>query len=792
MFRKLILMVLFAGFVTCLFSQEYVQEIRGIVKDAHTGITLPGATIILTSLTELKGTTSDGDGRFILSQVPVGRHSIKVSFIGYKPFSMQNFAVTTGRETFLEIKLEESVQMLDEVVFKYQVNKDLPLNEMAMVSARMFTIEETDRYAGSLGDPARMAANFAGVNSLNDQSNDIVIRGNSPFGLLWTLEGVDIPNPNHFGAQGATGGPISMLNNNTLNNSDFLTGAFPAQYGNALSGVFDLGMRQGNTTKYEFMGQFAFNGFEAGVEGPISRKNHTSFMANYRYSTLGVLDKIVGLEKMALIAVPYYQDLNFNATLYRGKAGRVSVFGLMGFNHMSIDEDTADPSTWNHELYGQQARMGAVNGTSGIRHWKNFGERFTLESTLAATSITNTFSTDTVSHQSQHLTPQRRGLRDEKTLFLSSKAVFKQSARNIFQAGFSLQPMQYRFTDSLYQTSASGFSTLYDMKGKYLLSKNYIQWLHNFTDELSVSSGFHLMYFSGSDKISPEPRMGLRWMFIPGQSLNFAAGLHGQLAPRIFYVYEFPDINGNVQRVNKNLDFTRSLHLVAGYDRKITTDSRLKAELYYQKHFNVPVSADIPGWSMLNFGAEWIDFITPTNPLVSKGTGENLGVEMTLEKFFSRSYYYLLTASVFDSKYTGYDGIKRNTAFNGNYIFNALAGKEFNIKDRNVLSVDAKVVWAGGKPYLPFSAEYIDEQMYRRKDDWDNAYNDRMKDFFRINLRVAYKINLLHTTHELAVDLYNITNRKNIFMNLFDSVTGETNTMYQFSFMPVALYRVTF
>jgi hypothetical protein len=181
------------------------------------------------------------------------------------------------------------VYTLDDVTVRPDIRKDQAINEMAVVSARSFTIDETERYAGSLGDPSRMAANFAGVTSVSDQRNDIVIRGNSPLGLLWRLEGLEIPNPNHFGSIGTTGGPISMLNINHLTNSDFYTGAFPAEYGNALAGAFDIRMRNGNNQKHEFMGQMGFNGFELGAEGPFSSNSQASYMANFRYSTLEVL-----------------------------------------------------------------------------------------------------------------------------------------------------------------------------------------------------------------------------------------------------------------------------------------------------------------------------------------------------------------------------------------------------------------------------------------------------------------------------------------------------------------------
>jgi hypothetical protein len=762
-------------------AQTYVQEIRGVVSDAYTGISLPGATVILKSGESSRGVSTDAEGRFRFENIAVGRHSIAISYVGYKPHEISNFSLGTGKEVFFNAKLEESVTQLETYEVKYKVNKQAPINEMAMVSSRMFTIEETERYAGSVGDPARMASNFAGVNSLNDQSNTIVIRGNTPFGMLWMLEGIDIPNPTHFGPMGGTGGAISMLNNNTLNNSDFLTGAFPAQYNNALSGVFDLGLRQGNTNKYEFLGQMAFNGFEAGVEGPVSRKHNASFLANYRYSTMSVLEKFVGLEKVGLDVVPHYRDFSGKAVVYRGKSGIISIFGVGGANHIGLNEDGSNPDIWLHKIVGQEMHLKASSGVAGISHVMNPTSKSRLETILAYTFSTYQFWSDTLTRSNPEPAPQQRHSDSEKSMALSIRHTYKMNPKNIFSSGVYAQPMRFSFVDSVFNTSLAAFRTINNLKGNYTIGKAFFQWKHNFSDGTSLVSGASFMYFSASDKPSLEPRLAFRWGFRPRQSLSFAAGLHSHLAPRLFYVYE-----------HGKLEFTRSLHLVAGYDWMIATETRLKLESYYQHHFNVPVTKDIPGWSLLNYGSDWIDFIVPIENLTNKGTGENYGIELTLEKFLSKGYYYLVTASLYQARYTGYYGIERSSVFNGNFILNALAGKEFTLKKKNVFSLDAKVVWAGSNRYLPFSSQQISEYHHIRIDDWDNAYNQRMKDFFRINLRLGYRINLFKAAHEIALDLYNLTNHKNIFLEYFDPITGETQTYYQFSFLPIVLYRIQF
>jgi hypothetical protein len=467
--------------------------------------------------------------------------------------------------------------------------------------------------------------------------------------------------------------------------------------------------------------------------------------------------------------------------VYRGKSGIVSVFGVGGTNHIGLDEDGSNPDKWLHKIVGQEMQLKASSGVAGISHVVNPNPKTRLETILAYTFSTYQFWSDTLTQINPEPAPQQRHSDSEKSIALSIRHTYKLSAKNIFSSGMYAQPMRFIFVDSVYNTSLNAFRTINNLKGNYTLGKAFFQWKHNFSDYTSLVSGANFMYFSAAIKPSLEPRLAFRWGFRPGQALSFAAGLHSHLAPRLFYVLE-----------EDKLEFTRSLHLVAGYDWMIASETRLKLESYYQHHFNVPVTEDIPGWSLLNYGSDWIDFILPIENLTNKGTGENFGLELTLERFLSKGFYYLATASLYQARYKGYDGLERNSVFNGNFIFNALAGKEFTLKKRNVFSLDAKVVWAGSNRYLPFSSQQIADYHHLRIDDWHNAYKKRMKDFFRVNLRLGYRINLFRVSHEIALDIYNLTNHKNIFLEHFDPITGETQTYYQFSFLPIVLYRVQF
>lgn len=267
-----LMLVLMLGFNIRSIAQSPTQTIRGTVIDKQSQTQIPGANVILLGSDPVKGSASDAGGRFKISDVKVGRYDLKITYMGYKEIVMPNVEVTAGKEVVLEIGMEENISSLEEVVVSGS-KKNETQNEMVTVSGRSFSMEEVNRYAGGRSDPSRLAANFAGVSSPDDSRNDIVIRGNSPTGVLWRIEGLNIPNPNHFSTVGTTGGPVSAINTNVIKNSDFFTSAFPAEYGNANAGVFDLGFRSGNSEKFEHTIQIgALTGVEAMTEGPINKK----------------------------------------------------------------------------------------------------------------------------------------------------------------------------------------------------------------------------------------------------------------------------------------------------------------------------------------------------------------------------------------------------------------------------------------------------------------------------------------------------------------------------------------
>ncbi len=286
--KTIISVTLLFFFAHLVLAQGITQTVRGTVMDKVSQSPLIGVNVIVVGVSPVIGTTTDIDGNFKLPAVPVGTHDLKVTYMGYKEQVIPAIVVNSGKEAVLNIAIEEDFQQLNEVVVK-ATEKNETINEMSVVSTRSFSVEETQRFAAAVNDPARMATSYAGVVGTDDGNNGISIRGNTPNGLLWRMEGVDIPNPNHFANAASSGGGISILSAQLLSNSDFSTGAFAPEYGNALSGVFDLKLRKGNNEQWEHTVQAGILGLDLATEGPFSRKYKGSYLVNYRYSTLSIL-----------------------------------------------------------------------------------------------------------------------------------------------------------------------------------------------------------------------------------------------------------------------------------------------------------------------------------------------------------------------------------------------------------------------------------------------------------------------------------------------------------------------
>ncbi|UTW64119.1 TonB-dependent receptor [bacterium SCSIO 12741] len=777
-------LILFTGFA---HSQEKLSVIKGVVMDKSSQFTIPGANVVLVSVEPKKGVSTDAEGRFRIEGVAPGRHQIQVSFLGYETQTMSNLLVVGAKELEIQVELVESFTQLKEVVVSSEGEKTEAINEMAMVSARQFSVEEAARYSGALQDPARMATNFAGVSGANDSRNDIIIRGNSPSGVLWRMEGIDIPSPNHFATLGTTGGPVGMLNLNNLANSDFLTGAWSSDYGNALSGVFDLRLREGNRDKYEFLAQVGFNGFEVGAEGPFSKKKKGSFLANYRYSTLGVFQAL-GINLGTGAAIPQYQDLTFKMNFPTEKAGTFSVFGVGGTSFIEFKAEDSDSLDLFSDAY-TNTRYSSTTAIVGASHKYFFNPKLMSKLTVAASYTQTLADIDSISDVDRSEI-HTYGQNFQQTKYsLNYKLNKKFNSRNTMNGGVIFDRYEMDVNDSIYKPEGDYYRVITDFNGGFNLMQLFVQWKHRFNKDLSVNLGLHSQHLLDNGSFNLEPRFAAKYRASGQHVFEFGTGLYSQIQPITVYFVEEKDAAGNSTLPNEGLDFSRSAHFVLGHNYLINENLHLKSEVYYQYLFNVPVDATSSSFSMINQGSDFE--ITTNTGMVNQGDGYNYGLELTLEKFFSRGYYFLTTGSLFESKYRGSDGIVRNTAFNTNYVFNGLAGKEFKLKKGMSLSFDTKVTYAGGRRYTPIDLEASRQAGTEiRKDDL--AYSERYNDYFRWDFKITLRHNFKKISQQFAIDIQNLTNNQNVFAYGYNPRTGEIATTYQRGFFPDVQYKIYF
>ena len=766
------------------FAQNNKQNIRGVVLDKLSQTPIIGATIAVQNST--KQVQTDNSGNYLLTDMAPDRYEIKVSFSGYKEVIIPNVIVTSGKEVILDITMEDEFNKLNEVVVKAS-NKAGTINKLASVSARTFSMEEVNRFAGGRSDVARLAANFAGVSTPDDSRNDIVIRGNSPVGVLWRIDGMNVTNPNHFASVGTTGGAVSALNTNLLKNSDFFTSAFPAEYGNANSGVFDIGFRNGNSKKRETTVQLGvITGLEATTEGPINKEKGSSYLVGYRYSLAGVA-QAAGVD-IGTTATPTYQDLTFKLNGGTTKFGKFSLFGILASSTINIDGGNSNTLYGN----GNQVDFASKIGILGLNHFKQINSKSYMSSTIGLNYTNNTINSyDFDRATSTSFTKEMSDVGKTGYNF-STTYNLKINSKVFFKAGIQDELMGLDLFYKTKQNSNDAWKQIWDNSSYTNLAQAFVHGKFNLSDQLTLNAGLHSQKFFLNESFSIEPRLGLKYAINSQSSFNLGYGLHSQMQPINVYFLQTQNQDGSYSYNNKNLDFTKSQHFVLGYDLQPLKDWRLKTEIYYQQLSNVPVNTFFSSYSMLNTGSSFKTELEDN--LTNTGTGKNYGAEVTIEKFFSNGYYGLFTSSLYSSKYKGSDGIERNTAFNGKYVFNILGGKEWKVgsENRNKFATDIKFTNAGGRAYTPI--DLTASQSLNREVVSSDAYSANYTNYFRLDVKGTYTINSKNKqlSQSFSLDLQNVSNHKNMFSQSYDNQRQNVSTTYQLGFFPNFIYKLQF
>ena len=752
------------------------QTIRGQVCDVASGEPMIGVTITVENGTTM-ATVSDVDGNFEIKNVPVGRHSVRATYIGYEPVLLKEQLVSSGKELVLTLRMRESISELGEVVVKPRVNKQLPLNEMAQVGARMFSVEEASRYAGGMADPARTASMFAGV-ATGGATNGISIHGNSPQMLQWRVEGVEVPNPNHFAEiTEAGGGVFTSLNGTVLANSDFLTGAMPAEYGNALSGAFDMKMRVGNNTKYEHAVQVGTLGVDFASEGPLAKGSKASYLVNYRYSFLEIAKKLhaINMEHETLD----YQDLSFKLNMPTTKAGTFAVWftGLID----NYESDALDPSEWETLWDMNDSWSRQRSCALGVNHTFRFKTGGTLHSSVAFTGAYRKLGIDDYDVAMTKM-PDMLGRNSQWNVIISTQHQHKFSSRYTMQNGFEHQHLDFHTWLDYIKVVGGPLYRIYESEGNTGLTRLYTNHKVALSSRLSAVAGLKVMWFNLNNQWLVEPRVSVQYKLSPSSTISLAYALNSRKESTDTYF-----VTGGY---NEDLGLTRSHHISASFAQRLGENAMLKIEPYWQWLFDVPVEQGTT-YSILNHNLFYQD-----RALVNEGAGRNYGIDLTLERYLKDGLYGMLTATLFKSEYRDAQGEWHHTRHDRGWITNILGGKEWMVGKghKNVFGLNGRLTMMGGDRYTPMVPGTTFDDVAKRPDrtipqDGDNPYTKQMNMNIGFAFSVKYTINKKHTSHHFILEYLQMRSFQG---QTFDIRTHDLVDKFTSLTFPNIAYRVEF
>ena len=795
--RRLVMLVAVVAGV--LLPQSVVaQTIKGSVTDAITGEALIGAAVKVAELKDAGGITNI-DGEFSITITQPGRYTIETSYMGYEPSVLKEVLVAGAKDVVLDITLRESSTDMNEVVIKPRVNKESTVNPTALVGGMMLSMEEASRYAGGYNDPARLVTAFAGVAGQGD-GNGISVHGNAPQFMQYRLEGVEIFSPNHFADLYSAGfGMVSALNSNVITNSDFFVSTFNSSYNNALSGVFDVRMRTGNNSKFEDGVQVGSVGIEWTSEGPISKKNNSSFIFNYRYGFSTIARK---LKLIDTYGSQYdFQDLSFKLNFPTKKAGTFSAFAL-GFIDKSWDVELDIEDI--HSIYDASDQEGSLyNALLGASHKIHFDNKWTWRTTAAYNMQHNNVDMEYwgLNFDANHKPIGFEG-KDYPFSYLKQnedRAVFNTELSKQVTPRWLLQlggEYSHRFFDLNFRTAENVYEPVsptpyYATKDNTGLASIFWSNLWKPTDNLSFNIGLSGSYFLLSKDFSIEPRASMKWEPGKRHSISLGYGLHSMIEKLDAYFFRNPD--GTM--ANKDLGLSKAHHLLTTYMYKFTDNLNLRFNAYYQYGFDTPVGINGSTFCTVNRLFNYIE-----EPLVNEGNTRNYGADITLEHYMSRGFYGQVNGSLFKSEYRGLDKKWRNQLYDRGYMVKVLGGKEWMIGKRkqDVFNVSVKYTLQGGLRHTPIDVDAMkanvaagiinDQPIYKE----DEAMTLQFDPTSILDLTVSYKINRKNVGHTIAFEGVNILQHETPYAVHYDLGTGQLRVDKSGISLPNIYYRIDF
>lgn len=759
-------------------AQVVTQTLKGTVRNSASQQPLTGASISLTAQDYNNGTVTDDAGKFALDDVPPGRYKVTISFTGFSPFQ-DEILVIGGKSAMLDVYLEETSTLLTELTF---IGDAYGSTEP---SSTTIPVEKTMRIPANFFDPVRMTTSYPGVVATNDQANGIIIKGNSPNGILWRLNGIDIVNPNHLSNAGtfsdkpmASGGGVNILSAQMLDRTIFHTGAFPVQYGNVLAGVLDMSLRPGNKAEAEYTAQASLIGIDLAAEGPFTQNEKNSYLVNYRYSTVGLLSQLgvqFGDEQIS------FQDLSFNADFDLKGGAAVKIFGLGGkssndFKAKAVEEIEEDKDKYNITY---DAETYAV----GLNYDQRLGKRGKLFFALGYSSSEHKrfqeLIHDTPGPYTQLVSDQMRQL---KQIFSSHLNIeFKPSKTLNLTFGVIANRQNDELENERVFDRVFPDAIVLSSFAEGNIIQPYFDAKWEISPLFTARGGMRYMRFTYNDMDAVEPRISLHYSASERNNFNISYRLTSQIQPAFMYALSY-----------RKLELTKAHHAEIGHKFQWNESTAIKTDVYYQHLFDAPIGlhrtfsalnfAEITGLYGENFYLEY---------LFSNGTGNNYGINVTAEKSFYRNHYFILGASLYKSTYSALDSVQRPTRFDGRYTFTGTYGKEWRRQEKKrTIGLNTRLLYIGGLREQSVLTRYVTggEPFYNPESFFDN----KLKDYYRIDVRISLRKDKPRYTRTFAIDIQNVTGAKNEAYHYFDGTKNEVVTRYQLGIIPVLVYRIDF
>lgn len=735
---KLNYLMLFFFIPLFLIAQNQGGILTGHISDKSTKQPIIGANILI--IGTMGGTTSDADGNFSLKNLTPGNYSLRISYLGYRELIKSDIIVNNVSFQKMNIELEPVDLSLNEITVTadyYQKNSD------AVTSLQSFSYEEIRRAPGGLEDVVRAVSTVPGVGTQQNRRNDLIVRGGGPSENLFLIDGLEIQNINHFGTQGATGGPLTLVNVDFVENTDFSTGGFGVRYGDKLSSVMNISLREGRTDRLGGKATISATQFGANLEGPVGSDGN--FLFSVRRSYLDWIFKAAGFG-----FIPEYWDFQGKYVQRINAENRLEFFGIAALDNVITNNDTQEKKVSNSRLLGTDQNQYVLGVT-----WKRFFENGFINTTLGR-SYSSFDSRQSDSNLVSIFT---------NTSFEEENSIRSEWIGKFFTDGELTIGAQYKLVRSNSTLNIPGFVTSY---GDSLVISNrensltankagiYTQIANQFHN-LDYVFGIRTDYFSAlKNQFSFSPRFSAGYNFLEKHRLTFSTGLYHQ-SPSYVWL-----INNSS---NKSLDQLQSVQTIFGYEYLIKPDLKFKVEFYNKSYENYPVSLERPYLILANTGSGFSnDGFTNFgfDNLVSEGKGYARGIEFQVQKKLSEFKLYGIAAlSINQSKYIPLNGIEYDGSYSQPVIFNLSGGYQINSE----WEVSVKFRAASGLPYTPFNSDGTQSV---------SKYNSERFDWIhQLDLRTDKRWNFLTWNLITYVDIQNVYNQKNQFDLQWDNQKNE-------------------